>query len=382
MHNVYLIISIFGLILAISLFTKKSVNRNSTFFLGLFYIIYSIYALQTYIIIGGLLLEYSWFYVWPLPIYNLIAVPIFFYFLTLIKDEFVWRWKYLILFVPFIIGVIDVSNIYTQPQAVYDTIISNAHERPAERFDVRYGFLNINQHYTMRHLWQALSLISLLPLLRNFIRNLFKEKDRKLIIWVIGLYVLLILMSLLMITFGLERMLNSDFLGSSRATLRTVNLVFYLVLFAIGIIPIYFPFVLYGYPRTIKSKSGLKVSQNSDEELKFGLDTEVLESKLGLLKEQGLFSKQGFNLTQCAQGLEIPVHHLSYFLNRYHGVSFSEYRNKMRIENAKTLINQGYLKLNTMEALAQQSGFANRSSFSKTFKKFTSMSVTQFASNS
>ena len=319
---------------------------------------------------------------WPLPIYNLIAVPIFFYFLTLIKDEFVWRWKYLILFVPFIIGVIDVSNIYTQPQAVYDTIISNAHERPAERFDVRYGFLNINQHYTMRHLWQALSLISLLPLLRNFIRNLFKEKDRKLIIWVIGLYVLLILMSLLMITFGLERMLNSDFLGSSRATLRTVNLVFYLVLFAIGIIPIYFPFVLYGYPRTIKSKSGLKVSQNSDEELKFGLDTEVLESKLGLLKEQGLFSKQGFNLTQCAQGLEIPAHHLSYFINRHHGVSFSEYRNKMRIENAKTLINQGYLKLNTMEALAQQSGFANRSSFSKTFKKFTSMSVTQFASNS
>ncbi|MBU2904577.1 helix-turn-helix domain-containing protein [Arenibacter algicola] len=382
MQNFFLILAVFGLVLAISFFTRKSVNRNSAFFLGAFYIIFSIYTFQTYIIESGLLLKFRWFYVWPLPIYNLIAVPIFFYFVSLIKDDFVWRWRYLILFAPFIIGFIDVLNVYSKPQEVYDTIINNANLKPGERLAVQYGIFNINQHYAMRFLWQFLSLLSLLPLMINFIRNLYKEKDRKLIFWTISLFVLFLIMSLLATMFAFEKLLKVNFLGSTGPILRAVNFVFYVVLFAIGIIPIYFPSILQGYPRTKKNKSAIDPSLKKDEDFKFGLDVDALDEKLKELQKEGLFLNKDFDLTQCAKAMEIPPHHLSYFLNQHHGHSFSAYRNKVRIDNAKALINLGYLDRNTMEALAQQCGFANRSSFSKTFKKVTTLNVTEFSSNS
>ncbi|MCK0133860.1 helix-turn-helix domain-containing protein [Arenibacter sp. S6351L] len=382
MQNFFLILAVFGLVLAISFFTRKSVNRNSAFFLGAFYIIFSIYTFQTYIIESGLLLKFRWFYVWPLPIYNLIAVPIFFYFVSLIKDDFVWRWRYLILFAPFIIGFIDVLNVYSKPQEVYDTIINNANLKPGERLAVQYGIFNINQHYAMRFLWQFLSLLSLLPLMINFIRNLYKEKDRKLIFWTISLFVLFLIMSLLATMFAFEKLLKVNFLGSTGPILRAVNFVFYVVLFAIGIIPIYFPSILQGYPRTKKNKSAIDPSLKKDEDFKFGLDVDALDEKLKELQKEGLFLNKDFDLTQCAKAMEIPPHHFSYFLNQHHGHSFSAYRNKVRIDNAKALINLGYLDRNTMEALAQQCGFANRSSFSKTFKKVTTLNVTEFSSNS
>ncbi|MBD1262211.1 AraC family transcriptional regulator [Maribacter polysiphoniae] len=381
MQNFFLVLGVFGMVLAISFFARKSVNRYSTFFLGAFYAIFSIYTFQTYVIESGLLLKFKWFYVWPLPLYNLIAVPIFFYFLTLIKDGFVWRWRYLLVFIPFIIGFVDVVNVYVKPQEVYDTIIENAYAKPGERLAVQYGLFNINQHYAMRFLWQFLALISLLPLLLDFIRNLLKEKDRKLLIWVIFLYVLFILMSILATMFAFEKLLKIDFLRSTGPILRTVNFVFYVVLFAIGIMPIYFPSILYGYPRSKKNKIVLSTTTRQ-EELKFGLDVDGLLSQLNAIKESGSFYEQDFDLTSCAKALEIPPHHLSYFLNQHLGLSFSAYRNNLRIEKGKTLITLGYLERNTMEALAQQCGFANRSSFSKTFKKITSMNVTEFSANS
>lgn len=381
MQNFFLVVSVFGLVLAVSLFTRKSVNKAAAFFLGLFYTIFSIYTLQTYVIESGLLLKYTWFYVWPLPLYNLIAVPIFFYFLTLIKDKFVWHWIYLLVFIPFIIGVVDVINVYAKPQEFYDSIVTNAYAKPSERLKVRYGILNINQHYAMRFLWQFLALISLLTILINFVRSLLKEKDKKLLIWVVSLYSLFLLMSLLATMFALEKLVEVNFLGSTGLVLRTVNFVFYVIIFAIGIMPIYFPSILLGYPRRVKQKAIVNQQiVDGEAELKFGLDVDRIEDRLELLRENGLFYEHDFSLNSCAKALEIPPHHLSHFLNQHRGVSFATYRNTVRIENAKNLITSGYLDKSTIEALALQCGFANRSSFSKIFKKITQKNITQFSS--
>ncbi|SIR14298.1 helix-turn-helix domain-containing protein [Maribacter ulvicola] len=381
MQNFFLVVSVFGLVLAISLFTRKSVNKLPAFFLGLFYIIFSIYTLQTYIIESGLLLKYTWFYVWPLPLYNLITVPIFFYFLILIKDKFVWHWLYLLVFIPFIIGVVDVINVYAKTQEFYDTIVSNAYLKPSERLKVTYGILNINQHYAMRFLWQILALISLLPILVDFVRSLMKEKDKKLLIWVVTLYSLFMLMSILSTMFALEKLVEVSFLRSTGSVLRTVNFVFYVIIFAIGIMPIYFPSILLGYPRKDKQETKLSGPLDSNEvELKFGLDVIKISNGLEILSVKGLFYQNDFNLNNCAKALEIPPHHLSHFLNQHRGVSFAIFRNTVRIEHAKNLIASGFLDKSTIEALAAQCGFANRSSFSKIFKKITHKNITQFAS--
>ncbi|HMQ43066.1 MAG TPA: helix-turn-helix domain-containing protein [Mariniflexile sp.] len=77
----------------------------------------------------------------------------------------------------------------------------------------------------------------------------------------------------------------------------------------------------------------------------------------------------------------IPTHHLSYYLNKYYGLSFATYKNQLRIEEAKKLIQMGFLEKNTMEALAWKCGFANRSSFSKVFKMVVGKNPTEYLQN-
>ena len=55
--------------------------------------------------------------------------------------------------------------------------------------------------------------------------------------------------------------------------------------------------------------------------------------------------------------------------------------NGYRVEGAKRLIREGILKEHVMDALATDSGFANRISFFRAFKKATGQSPTEYLPN-
>jgi AraC-like DNA-binding protein len=76
----------------------------------------------------------------------------------------------------------------------------------------------------------------------------------------------------------------------------------------------------------------------------------------------------------------MPSHHISYFLKQHFGLSFTAYKNLLRAEHAKQLIEEGYLENNTIDALAEECGYASRTSFSKTFKSLINISPSQYAS--
>ena len=78
--NILLIATLFGLILATLLIKKKDVDYLPSWILSMFYFIFSIYCFQTYIIEFGILKYVRWFYGWPLPLYALLHVPLYFYF--------------------------------------------------------------------------------------------------------------------------------------------------------------------------------------------------------------------------------------------------------------------------------------------------------------
>ena len=115
------------------------------------------------------------------------------------------------------------------------------------------------------------------------------------------------------------------------------------------------------------------------DDLKFGLDQLEVNKKLEALKESKLHLKQNFNLTECARELQMPSHHISYFLKQQYEMSFAAYKNSLRMEHAKKLIEHGYLENNTIEALAHKCGFTSRTSFSKTFKSLVNVSPSEYA---
>lgn len=379
MSVVFLLVAIFGFILTALLLLKKNVNKLPQRFLALFYFIYSVYSFQTYIITEGLLEHFKWFYFWPLLLYSIITVPVYFYFKTIMEDTFRWKWQYIFLFIPFILSLIDVAIVFSKPADYYNQIVVNAITFPTDRFSAQYGLLSLNEHYSLRHLWQLLYLLSLVPLLKRFLA--INPNDKLKIIlnrWLLLFYTALTLMAFITLFFGVERLLGINTLNVSNTSLYTLHLVLLLVLLIISIAPLYFPSILYGFPKNqLLVSSSISKSTSSEEQI-YGLDNKELNKSLLAIEQKDEFLKQGFNLKACAQLLHVPPYHAAYFFYQTKGISFTAYRNKIRVEKARQLIDSGFLESNDLNVLISSCGFNSKSDFEKTFEKLSNSGVVEY----
>ncbi|TDT45478.1 helix-turn-helix protein [Maribacter spongiicola] len=375
MNFVFLLVAIFGFFLTVLLLLKKNVNKLPQYFLAFFYFIYSIYSLQTYIITEGLLTQFKWFYFWPLLLYSIITVPVYFYFKTVMDDKLTWKWQYLLLFVPFMMSVIDVTLVFSKPATYYSEIVENAIAFPKERFNAQYGLLNLNEHYSLRHLWQVVYLFSLLPLLKRFLT--INPNDKLKVVlnrWLLLFYSALCTMGFITLFLGVERLLGLNTLQINNSSLLSMNLILLLVLLVISIAPLYFPSILYGFPKNQLLVSSPISNNTTSTEKMYGLNNQELNNSLILIEEQGAFLQQDFNLKACADILQVPPYHAAYFFYQTKGISFTSYRNKIRVEKAKQLLDSGYLESNNLNALISACGFNSKSDFEKTFERLTSTS--------
>ena len=379
MSVVFLLVAIFGFILTALLLLKKNVNKLPQRFLALFYFIYSVYSFQTYIITEGLLEHFKWFYFWPLLLYSIITVPVYFYFKTIMKDTFRWKWQYIFLFIPFTLSLIDVAIVFSKPADYFNQIVVNAITFPTDRFSAQYGLLSLNEHYSLRHLWQLLYLLSLVPLLKRFLA--INPNDKLKIIlnrWLLLFYTALTLMAFITLFFGVERLLGINTLNVSNTSLYTLHLVLLLVLLIISIAPLYFPSILYGFPKNqLLVSSSISKSTSSEEQI-YGLDNKELNNSLLAIEQKDEFLKQGFNLKACAQLLHVPPYHAAYFFYQTKGISFTAYRNKIRVEKARQLIDSGFLESNDLNSLISSCGFNSKSDFEKTFEKLSNSGVVEY----
>ena len=380
MINILLIASIFGFVLSTLLFLKRSTNTKATYFLGSFYFLLSVYALQTYIIDGGNLDRFRWFFLWPLIPYNAIFIPVYYYFQTVFNDQFQWKKRQLILFIPLLLAIIDVGYIYLQPNTVYTNILNDAIVNPGNRLHVKYLLLSLDQHVLIRHLWQLGVLLVLVPGLLNFVK-LGKKDSLKGILnkWLVLFWGIQMMMAILAILYVSQKMMGISFHPVLYRGQGIVSFVLYSAFLLLGIVPIYFPSILDGYPQWRKVSQLSKKEVENESDLKFGLAEKEIETKFKLLNQKKLYLDQNFNLTRCAQEMEMPTHHVSYFIKSQYGQSFTSYKNSLRMEHARKLIDEGFLEHNTIEALAGECGFASRTSFSKAFKIATDISPSQYA---
>ncbi len=85
-----------------------------------------------------------------------------------------------------------------------------------------------------------------------------------------------------------------------------------------------------------------------------------------------------FSIHDLSAQLSIPKHHLSQVLNEEIKVSFVDLVNSYRIEAAKSKLLSGALKKYSVIGIAMDCGFASKSTFNRTFKKFTGMTPTAY----
>ena len=144
--------------------------------------------------------------------------------------------------------------------------------------------------------------------------------------------------------------------------------------------PFFFPGILYGLPKVpqgiLTSKpEGAETDSSPEKTNKHPLsfESEYLNS-IGskadsCMKEHHPYLQPNFNLFKLSVLIDIPAHHLAYYFREGKKQSFNDFRNEWRINNAKKLIREGKASELTMEAIGLLSGFSSRNTFLAAFKK-------------
>ena len=91
-----------------------------------------------------------------------------------------------------------------------------------------------------------------------------------------------------------------------------------------------------------------------------------------------LYLQEDCSLSLISDKLRIPAHHLTYYFNSIKKESFSDWRNKFRIEYAILILKQDLSSQLTLEAIGLKVGFKSNSTFIRSFKKFTGKTPSEY----
>jgi AraC-like DNA-binding protein len=169
-----------------------------------------------------------------------------------------------------------------------------------------------------------------------------------------------------------------------------------LVYIGMNLVIFFFPHILYGLPVSLKLVSmtidefsdGIDTGASVDEkdsgseesicetlkiELQLFTDEykETLEAALANFEARKSFLNSDFRLARVSIESGIPSHHLTYYLNDVKNISFSDWRNSLRITYALDLLLQGQATNLTLEAISAKCGYTSQSTFIRAFKNVT-----------
>jgi len=100
-----------------------------------------------------------------------------------------------------------------------------------------------------------------------------------------------------------------------------------------------------------------------------------------LQKSENILSKITFTANNLSKELDIPRSHVEFVFKYYCYYSINDFCNLVKINHAVSLINDGYLDKYTVASLGDKCLFNSRFTFSKNFKKFAGVSVSDYLAN-
>lgn len=102
-------------------------------------------------------------------------------------------------------------------------------------------------------------------------------------------------------------------------------------------------------------------------------------AKLQSMEDRHIFLEKGFTLNKLAKKFKTNTTYLSAIINEYKGNNFNTYLNTLRIEFAAKMIAESKIwRSYSVETIAYECGFTNRSNFSKIFTEIKGVSPNDF----
>ena len=214
--------------------------------------------------------------------------------------------------------------------------------------------------------------------------------------WTYFLYLaILFIIIRLMVSMYLELQYGNNMRGL--AYLWISALIWLIILFKI----LLSPELLYGY-KTLHEKinenrygnlclksiwntnPNIKINNAQHLQLKEKIDSNILTyieeiEKVSITDK--IFRDQTITMVEIANKLNTPKSHITYLFKYHSTISFSEYKKTIRIQDAIQLINEDYLKENTLDYLSKKVGFPSYNTFFTSFKTITGHTPKNYIDN-
>ncbi|MFY0591080.1 helix-turn-helix domain-containing protein [Roseivirga sp.] len=108
--------------------------------------------------------------------------------------------------------------------------------------------------------------------------------------------------------------------------------------------------------------------------------TLIIQQLKASMEEQKLYLNSKITRELVARETQISPKHISTVLNQFHNQNFNDFINSYRIKEVKRQLHSGKLKTNTITGLALDAGFNSQATFQRVFKKSTGISPKEYAS--
>ena len=104
----------------------------------------------------------------------------------------------------------------------------------------------------------------------------------------------------------------------------------------------------------------------------------IYQSMIRKLKEEEIYLSQNIKISDLARELSISEKSVSRAVNEHAGENFNAFINRYRVDHAANLILSDSHSHYTIDAIAEEAGFANKVSFYKAFKRVKGISPIEY----
>ncbi len=397
-----LFLSLAGIILSVILLVFNAGSNKSSWYLGGFFFLISIYALTFHLFINSYpVLILTIFFVHADILFYLIGPLLFWYIRSVLTDKSrlrrsdLWHLLPAIIFLFSVIPYLFLSwNEKTANAAMLASDIGNLkYIRTSLLYSVfppRLVFFSRPMLITGYAIGSSVIFIQWLINRKN--RTVLSHQQY-MIPWLTALLGFVLILTISHIIAMTVAYIAHDL--KLFLTLRLLHLFSGIGLTGLLISLMFFPSILYGMPRIPgASPAGAPpvpnpvpgpklLSRIQEEPAKPDFEADYLQ-EIGRTLDECMEKLQPYlqndcNLAYMAKLTGIPAHHLAYYFREERRQPFNEYRNFWRIQHAKKLIREGKTRELTLEAIGLLSGFSTRNTFYKAFLKSEGYPPSTFA---
>jgi len=301
---------------------------------------------------------------------NYLCTPAFFiYFMIALKPRRKLQWTDLLHLIPVIIYVIDFAPILLSSNETKGNIIEELYTNPsAILFYSENWLLPEKLHWAARHIISIgyLTFMTVTLAKQRLNSNMSVRANKCVFNWLVTLtafYTLYSAVALFTVTFF------SAATGWSVMMITTFA-VFTFIAFTMFLRPI----TLYGSLHNI-----VLSERNQKKHIVLTPDlASDLETRMEEFTSRQLYLKAGITLKGLADELDTQPYILSAYINKRYGMHFNDLINFHRVQYVKERLIKDQHSY-TLEGIAQEAGFNNRTTFVNAFKKFTGFAPSTYA---